>query len=639
MYRLYMGIQILSAEVIDQIAAGEVLERPAHMIKELVENSIDAGATELEIEFEQGGKYVKISDNGKGMSRHDLTLCLQRHATSKITKATDIWELSSFGFRGEALASISSVSEIRITTRQKGVDQAYEIYSQFGKVAEVESLSADFGTTIIINNLFQNVPARLKFLKSDVAETTQIKNVLKAMAMSHPEVQMRVRNKGKLLFFWEGKDVLKDRVLQVLGQKKMYAGDFLYDGFKAEVVLSSPNNTMGNSKQIWIFVQNRWVQDKTLQAALMDAYRSLLMHGEFPIAVVKLYGPKDEVDVNIHPTKSQVKFVQSNQAFRAVNRAARGVLEKAPWLKEMLPQTSLSLNSTFAESTSAVNENVAAPSYAPEPAETISFAGSEFESVQFAQKQEPSKVEANSANYTPTMSHGFVQRPVEPFQIESLQHLQVSVDPVPVNNVEGFTDEVGSAHWSNLQVLGQGNLTYILTQSETGLVIVDQHAAHERVLYERLRQHWDKGGVTIQNMLIPLSVDLDEEQTEAVLTLKDDLSRLGVVIEQLGPSTIGITAAPEQIKEKSLVKSIQLLAREMVDKGGSFAVDKYIGDVCATMACHSAIRAGQALSHEQMRSLLQQMDEFPMSSFCPHGRPVFVEYDFTELEKDFGRIV
>jgi DNA mismatch repair protein MutL len=613
LYLQPMKIQQLPSDVIDQIAAGEVVERPAHMVKELIENSLDAGATLVEVEFDQGGRHVRVTDNGSGIMRDELALALSRHATSKIAVADDLFALHSYGFRGEALASIAGVAQVTLTSRTSEMKQAGRLRAEFGQVRPIEDVGGNPGTTILIEELFANIPARLKFLKSDVAESTQIKNVLKALALIHYKVEFRVRSQGKTLQVWARADSPLARAEQVLGIRPLYENESSVGDFKAHVIFASPHDVAQTSRQIWIFAQDRWVQDRSLQAAVMDAYRGLLMHGEYPIAVVNLQAKPAEIDVNIHPTKSQVKFRDAPNAFRAVHRCVREGLEKAPWI----PNASFETASLQAASSTRVSEAVQAYS-----ANNLSFEQPSFSQTQFQRKMDVQSQFVRKANQALDGS--------DEFAAEFTSSMAVS-------------PSAQRGYWSSLQVLGQANLTYIVSQlagqSAGKLVFVDQHAAHERVAYERLMQAWQTGAVEVQSFLLPLTLNLDAEAAEALIKLAPDLQKLGIQLDALGPEAVAIRSAPAQIKDAALTQALQNLAREMVEKSGSFALEKKIGDLCATLACHSVVRAGQALSHQQMVSLLEQMDEFPLSSFCPHGRPVSVDYPFPKLERDFGRTV
>jgi DNA mismatch repair protein MutL len=651
----------LSSDVVDQIAAGEVVERPSHLVKELVENAIDAGAHAIEIEYDQGGRRVRVTDDGAGIEPEDLPLALARHATSKISAANDLWSLSTFGFRGEALASIGAVSRLTLQSRRRDSGTAYRIVSEFGKLSPVDPVGANPGTTVLVEELFANIPARLKFMKSEAGENAQIKATLKALALANEGVEFRLRTKGKLDQIWSRAETFLERARQVMEAEKLYENRFSYNGYEARVVFASPHEVTGNARSILIFVQGRWVQDRSLQAAVIEAFRGLLMHGEYPIAVVRLEVPPDEVDVNIHPTKSQVKFRDSQQAFRAVNRGLREALEKAPWLEVQKASEPEAGAPGFASARSGVREAVESYSesvarHAPHGAghssghtsgKKLSVADlvRPYASGPVALQEDPEKAReahtesAETLATAPVHSVGRFEGP-EFNTVVFRQKADFSTVREPqAPTGEGARPQATGGYWSRLQVLGQANLTYIVAQDADRLVLVDQHAAHERVGYERLMRAWMNGGIEVQPLLLPITVDLEPDGAEALVSVAHELEKLGVQVDQIGPQSVAIRSMPVAIKEAALAKALSELAREMVDRGGSFALERKISDLCATMACHSVVRAGQALSLDQMKSLLAQMDEFPLSSFCPHGRPVSVDYPFTKLERDFGRLV
>lgn len=586
-----MNIKRLDAQTVNQIAAGEVVERPAHLVKELIENSLDAGATEIEIEIDHGGRSVRVSDNGHGIEKEALGLAIARFATSKISSTSDIYALSTFGFRGEALASIASVCNLQLTSRVKNAE-AHQLVSRFGETLPVVPVSRDPGTTVQIDDLFQNLPVRLSFLKSDASEVSQIKNVLKAMALVHPEVSFRVQIKGQLVFLWPAVRDAMERVAQVLEHDELYLCEGSYDGIEVKAWVSPPHKTLPTSRNIWLFAQRRWIQDRALQAAVLDAYRNLLMHGEYPTAVVSVTCDPEDVDVNVHPTKSQVKF--RRPAFRAVAGTLRQTLEKAPWLPNILSP--------------ADNRKPPSPF---QGFQTPQFAGPEFERVQYQRRDEPAKLTMNDLR-TASLSRQ-----------ETAIH-KTSV-PTPVR-------------WADLEVLGQAHLTYIVAESTDKLILIDQHAAHERVAFEKLMQGFEKKAPESQEFLIPLTFHMEESLIEALFKQSESLIRLGVHIDRQGPETLVLTAAPVLIKESAVVTALEKMALGLSEKGESAAVQQQVAEACAQMACHSVVRAGQSLSHSQMTELLKAMDEFPLSSFCPHGRPVFVEFPFLEIERDFGRI-
>ena len=608
----------LPSEVIDQIAAGEVVERPSHLVKELVENSLDAGATEIEVEVDEGGKSITVTDNGLGIQKEDLALALSRHATSKIRLADDIWHLNSFGFRGEALASASAVSELTLISRPHGNEEAHRLVSEFGRLEEIDVCGGKEGTRIQIRKLFENVPARMKFLKSDTGETSQIKMTLKAMALSRPDVTFRFKSKKKLVSVWSSVATQEERAAQILEVKPFFMAEGELGDYSVQICFAPPHVVFGNSRNIWLFVQGRWVQDRSMQMAVLEAYRGLLMHGEFPYAAVWLNCKTDCVDVNVHPTKSQVKFQDQRSVFRVIQRSLRAELEKAPWVDRVL----------------STERPVEAP-LKPPVEENLQFSEPTFNKTQYSYKTtdlaEPSRVESAVTEYSrnhleqkPNVSYGNSSFVSQSTQNTSVVETAKTTEP---------------SRWSDLHIIGQADLTYLVTQNKDKLIFIDQHAAHERVAYERLMKAWKSGEAEVQSYLIPLSVDLSEEEVEALLNCQKDLMRLGVEIDQGGPTSVLVRSAVTFVKESSLVKALVKVASEAVERGDSFAFERSVSDICATLACHSVIRAGKVLSKDEMKALLREMDEFPLSSFCPHGRPVFVEYPFDRLERDFGRIV
>lgn len=589
-----MDIQVLAPDVVDQIAAGEVLERPANLVKELVENSLDAGADEIEVEFDQGGRSVTVTDNGRGMNREDLTRAPLRHATSKIRLSQDLFRLSTYGFRGEALSSVAGVSDLSLVSRPKGAE-GYRLDGKFGQFAEPTPVSAKPGTEVRVRDLFANVPARLAFMKSESAENTQIKTVLKSFALAREDVTFRARSKGELLFHWPKGVTFAERASQVL-QTQFYPGEGELGAVRVEALVSSPQDTQAVNRNMWFFVQGRWVQDRSLNAAVMEAYRNLLMHGEFPSVVIRIQLEPQDVDVNVHPTKAQVKFREPQTVFRAVSRTIRAILEKAPWLGA-IPAGEERPATPALETASAINRQFSAP---------------EFDQIQYSHKVFPlAQVKETLAAYRPQPSGNHAETPVRP-----------------------------RFCWGDLQVVGQVHLTYMVAQSEDSLYLIDQHAAHERVVFERLMASFRSGKMDIQNLLLPLIVDLPEADIQTLLREKAALEKMGLILDRMGPESVAVQAIPSLITENSVAEALKKAAFEMGEHGGDgpAAVERLIGDLFATMACHSVVRAGQSLSLEQMQQLLKQMDEFPLSSFCPHGRPVFTQKRFAEIEREFGRI-
>ncbi len=637
-----MAIEVLSSEVIDQIAAGEVVERPAHLVKELVENSIDAGATRIQVEFDFGGRFVKISDNGCGMSQEDLSKCLGRHATSKIRAASDLWGLKSFGFRGEALSSISAVSRTTLISRQPGSETAFKLVSEFGAKSTIDAVGGGVGTTIVVEDLFANLPVRLKFLKSETAEHTQIKLTLKSLALANPEIEFRVSSKGKLLNLWTKTENRLARAKQIFENQDLYFCSHEREGFKVEGVFSSPSQVTQTSRSLYVFVQNRVVQDKGLQAAMTDSYRNLLMHGEFPLAICWLSCDPQFVDVNIHPTKSQVKFQDPSLAFRVVHRAFRSELEKAPWAKFSTARASSpaandsSMTAPGDSGNVSMEMSVVLTPHIPTNAPTnLTIQAPEIQNHVFAKKIWPIRQPTvpgimepvGAVSTAPVMSKSFELPPVVP------------ASPGPTFGLNKADIKPANILWGALDIVGQAQLTYIVAQSGENIFLIDQHAAHERIVFERLMSGYRSGKLEIQDQLFAQPLKLSEDQVDALLKHSHELKKMGIELEQLGPQEMGVKSAPAILKGQALTKALQVLASEINEKGGSFAIEKSVADVFASMACHSVVRAGQALSAEEMRNILVQMDESPLSGFCPHGRPVHIELTRQRIEKEFGRIV
>jgi len=589
-----MPIQVLAPDVVDKIAAGEVLERPANLIKELIENSLDAGADQIEVEFDGGGREVSVYDNGAGIAKGELALALVRHATSKITQSEDLYRLNSFGFRGEALSSVAAVSKMTMTSRSRSSSEAFRVESDFGVVSEPAAVSAREGTEVRVSELFANVPARLRFLKSEAAEHGQIKTTLKALALANEHVGFRARSRGELLFHWSKDQPWVDRACQILHVKKLYEAQGESGGMRVHALISSPQETMNVNRNMWFFVQGRWIQDRSLTAAVMEAYRNLLMHGEYPAVALRLELPPEEVDVNVHPTKAQVKFRDSQAVFRLVCRTLRETLEKAPWL--------------HVQGVAPVAPPPAAgdPLFVPDTA-TMRFEAPEFERTQYSTKAFPLA------------------------QVREAVKSAYAAVPAP--------DSAQVFRWGDMQVVGQLNHTYIMAQTAEAFYMVDQHAAHERVVFERLMESFRSGRIEVQNLLLPMVFDLSAEEVEALVAHQFSIEKMGLSLERMGPESVAVQAIPTMVSESSVSEALQKLAYEIIDHGDSLAWEKVVADIFASMACHSVIRAGQSQSVEQMKSLLAQMDEFPLSSFCPHGRPVFVKRTFSEIEREFGRIV
>ncbi|MBX9768947.1 MAG: DNA mismatch repair endonuclease MutL [Bdellovibrionales bacterium] len=629
-----MPIQQLSPEVINQIAAGEVIERPANLLKELIENSLDAGATQISVEADDGGRTLLVRDNGCGFERKDLDIVLHRHATSKIHQANDLWSLSSYGFRGEALSSISAVSEFELTTRTHTQETGYRLGARFGQRFDIDQVSHAPGTQIRISQLFENVPARLKFLRSGPAELTQIRKVLKAFGLSHPEIDLSYTEKKSLAFHWPNVATLKARAEQVLGLTPLFETTGGLDDVSVAIAFGSPSLIQGNSQNIWIYVQDRWIQDRSLQQAVLESYRGLLMHGEFPIAVVRIQVPPDSVDINVHPAKSQVKFQDPSKIFRAVLHTLRPALELTPWA----PRATHSARPTESAAANAYMSPTIQTSFAQEPA--FQQTALKTNSVNY-EKAFPRAIPNHAKAHDPGAARESSQSKMENSATESMQSLTAAEYSSPSNSQHTSETAPTTANqntfWQHLHIVGQVHQTYLIVQSPTAMYMIDQHAAHERILFERLMHQRKTRTLQRQPFLFPIEVNLTAPEAEHVWEQKTNIESLGMKLDRRSDTTLLIEEGASEISEASLVSVIKALAAQLLTETRDFAFEDKMQNYIATMACHSAIRAGQALSTPEIHSLLKQMDEFPLSGYCPHGRPSFIEMTIADIETKFGR--
>jgi DNA mismatch repair protein MutL len=586
-----LAIEILDSETINKIAAGEVIERPASALKELLENSADSGATRVEIDFDEGGKNeMRVLDDGHGMTIEDLPLSLERHATSKIKSIEDLMQLKSFGFRGEALASLAAVSELTMTSGLKDAGAGAKIISRGGKLEGPMPAAPLRGTQVVVKNLFFNVPARQKFLKSDAGETAAIKKVVRSFALSHPSLQIVLRQSGKAVLQFGKQDFFK-RACSVLGVDPSQAVNVLVEeeGFKLEAALVLPQFNLATQAGIWLFVQSRPVVDRTIQQALFEGYRNLMMQHQYPQAVLKLDVDPGFVDVNVHPTKAQVKFLNPSVVFRFISHNVKKALEEKLGAKEK-PQN-------YGETT--------------QQQDLVRDAVVQYNQRFYEQPQQTLSAQS-SAGHATSASPEKLMEPAKP-----------------------------KGPWASLQLIGQYANTYIVTQSAKALVLIDQHAAHERVLFETLKTHFKNRNIEKQAALLEELIELPAEIVEVIVNEKFEkiFTDMGFEIAQRGPTTLSVSTRPAFLIDVGLAPLFERLGEQILEFGSNAVIDDLLGEIWASMSCHGAIRAGRVLSPQEMQTLLTQMDEFAFSSFCPHGRPVSVQLGLQDLEKMFKRIV
>jgi DNA mismatch repair protein MutL len=577
--------------LIDQIAAGEVVERPASVVKELVENALDAEAGRVRIEVRNGGRdWIAVADDGRGMALEDAQLALQRHATSKIGSLRDLQEIHTYGFRGEALPAIAAVSSLRLRTRTRADGEAFELCIRGGEQISARAVGGPVGTRVEVADLFALVPARRKFLKAPQTEWGHIAEWLTRSALALPEVHFDIHRDDRAALAWPAVGDTIERVAAVLGEREAQGllhiqgeeGRSRIEGF-----VSRPDRHRPSMAGIRLFVNRRPVRDRMLQHALMDVYRDFVPRGRFPSAVLFLTLPPEAVDVNVHPAKWEVRFADPRAVHRLLRSAVLQAVERRTWIGTPGGDAAVAPGALVRES----------PSQTPGPrGETGDWI--------FAARATPEAVSPEA----------------EP-----------SAESAPVR-------------FGDLRVLGQLLATYLLVEAKDRLLLVDQHAAHERVLYERLRADWLARGVERQGLLAPVSVALDPGALGAVEADKASLERLGFEIEPFGADTVAVRAVPALLAERDPAQ----LVRDLVDElaGGEAGTEPgraavralpAADRVFATLACHAARRKGDALDPREQRALLDALDAIPWAPTCPHGRPVCVPFELAEIERRFGR--
>ena len=601
-------IKILPENLSNKIAAGEVVERPASVVKELVENALDAEATRIIIEVEKGGQsLIRVSDNGVGMHHDDAILAIERYATSKISSDDDLFSIRTLGFRGEALPSIAAVSRFKLITRDHTTDTGTEVTVDGGKIKNIAEIGAPEGTLISVKQLFYNTPARQKFLKTVGTEMSHIADIVARIALGHPEVQFRLIHNDKVVKNWPLVSQHLDRVVDVLGKDArhdLHPIETSRNGVSISGWISSPRLTRRTSRGLYIFVNGRFVRDRSIQHGIFQGYAQRLVKGQFPIAAVFIKVPFDQVDVNVHPTKNEVRFVNPHQVHEAVKGAIAQTLyeiDRLDWRPE--DQTP----SPEARKSSQVME----------PHSTFKTANREFLFTDQTQFSSPD-IE---------LPHPGIDAPQQETRI------QPPVESGPEAQAVLWEDKGFSA----LRVVGQIHNLYIVCESDGGLVIIDQHAAHERIFFEQLKQRGDQQTSPSQKLLVPETFELGFREAEILEQMLLDLKRLGLEIEPFGGNTFVIKAVPALLAGRELKPMISEMVEKTAAVGYAPGLENTLDQCRMVMACHGAIRANQHLSEAQMKGLLHQLDECENPSRCPHGRPTWVRWDLATLEKLFKR--
>ncbi len=589
-----MPVRQLSEATINRIAAGEVIERPASVVKELVENALDAGARKIDVLTDGGGRrLIRVTDDGAGMTRADLALAIERHATSKLDEE-DLLAIRTLGFRGEALPSIGAAATMTITTRHSSEPHAWSITVDGGMKSDVKPAALSAGTSVEVRDLFHATPARLKFLKTDRSEAEAVRDVVRRLAMSRPDVTFTLAGEERAPVTWNasGEGAQLARLGDVLGQD-FRANAIAIDAEREAVRISGfaglPTYSRANSLAQYLFVNGRPVRDKMLLGALRAAYADYLSRDRYPVVALFVTLDGREVDVNVHPAKTEVRFRD--------NGLVRGLIVGA--LKTALMREANRASTTGGSATIAAFRPLAQP-------------------------RRP-----YVAPYVP--SRGGLGL------AEAAQAVFDTGAPAADVRVESFAPQPDLIERPLGAARAQVHETYIVAQTRDGLVIVDQHAAHERIVYERMKAALEKSGVPRQILLIPEIVELDQADAARLAVRADELARFGLLIESFGPGAVAVRETPSLLGEVDAQALLRNLAEHMAEWDEALPLERRLMHVAATMACYGSVRAGRRLKPDEMNALLREMEAVPNSGQCNHGRPTYVELKLTDIERLFGR--
>ena len=596
-----MSIRRLPPTLINQIAAGEVVERPASVVKELVENAIDAGANDIEVVLEQGGiSLIRVRDNGRGMDAEELPLAVERHATSKLPD-DDLLAIHFMGFRGEALPSIGSVARLSITSRQADAAEAYSIRVEAGEVSPVMPAALGQGTLVEVRDLFYAIPARLKFLKSARTELNNAIDIIERCAMAHPDIRFRLSHEGRILRDFpaitrDWFSAAPERLEKVIGTgfaANAVAVDAARENIRIGGFAGLPTYNRGNSACQYLFVNRRPVRDRLLLGVIRAAYQDVLARDRHPIVALFLEVPTTEVDVNVHPAKAEVRFADAQRV--------RGLILYA--LKQALGDNAHRATTTIgAEALAAFTPQQTG--YVPTHYAPMYTAGA-----------------AAPAMYAPSA-------PL--WQGEALPPQRRAEVMAPSAVTQLQEAPLGAA-------VAQLHETYIVAQTADGLVVVDQHAAHERLVYEKFKGEMLRDGVARQALLIPEPVELNEAQAQRVLSRAEEWAELGLVLEPFGPRTLLVREVPSILGDMDVAGLVRDLADDLSFYDDGLALKDRLEEVLSTMACHGSVRAGRVLTLAEMNALLRQMEATPFSGQCNHGRPTYIALKRADIEKLFHR--
>jgi DNA mismatch repair protein MutL len=601
-------VRILPPELADQIAAGEVVERPASVVKELVENALDAGARRVDVEIEGGGRrLIRVVDDGSGLLPDDARLALKRHATSKIASADDLWELKTFGFRGEALPSIAAVSRLTLLSRARDVDAptGFKLTVEAGVETDAREAGLPPGTQVEVRDLFFNTPARAKFLKSESTEEANIYEAVLRLGIAHPEVHLRLRIKGGVRLDLPPHRDLAERVRAALARRgagALHEAIGEEGGNRVRAFLADPDAATTTARNTYLFVGGRTVRDRALLHALAQSYGTLLEKGRYPLAALFLDVPGAELDVNVHPQKLEVRFARAQEVYAAVRHVVGAALARAPWLDTA--------------SAGAGDRAQSIRAFTLPPERTTGARAADGGGFDRAFGMSPASAQAA----LPLRARDADRAP------------EAGADALAPAVAEGGS----TPFFSGLSYIGQLHRTYLVCEGAGELILVDQHAAHERVAYARLRAAHSLREVRRQRLLFPLPLEVDEASA-AVVDAGGTLDALGFEVERTGPRTVRVRAVPELLKDADPKPLLREVLGQLAEGNPTSDTLEGIDHVLATMACHSVVRAGDVLGRSEAVGLLSQLDDVDLRSHCPHGRPVMLRLPLPEIERRFGR--
>ncbi|WP_308023588.1 DNA mismatch repair endonuclease MutL [Neisseria oralis] len=644
-------IAALPDHLVNQIAAGEVVERPANALKEIVENSIDAGATAIEVELAGGGiRLIRVSDNGGGIHPDDIELALHRHATSKIKTLNDLEHVASMGFRGEGLASIASVSRLTLTSRQDGSAHATQVKAEDGKLSSPTAAAHPVGTTIEAAELFFNTPARRKFLKSENTEYAHCATMLERLALAHPHIAFSLKRDGKQVFKLPAQS-LHERIAAIVGEDFQAASLEIDSGngaLRLYGAIAKPTFAKGKTDKQFCFVNHRFVRDKVMLHAVKQAYRDVLHNALTPAFVLFLDLPPEAVDVNVHPTKTEIRFRDSQQVhqlvFHTLNKALADtradLTESVGNAGEVLHE----ITGIRPAATSSENIFATAPSvHASEPRNAFSSgktAPMPYQAARAPQQRSLSLRESRAA--LNTYAELFKNTAADEADIELAQFEQArfgSTSPTSSENpAHTFSDdpkpELPPLGFAIAQLLG----IYILAQAEDSLLLIDMHAAAERVNYEKMkRQRQENGNLQSQRLLIPVTFAASHEECAALADHAGALAGFGLELSDMGGNTLAVRAVPAMLGKADVVSLAKDVLGELAQVGSSQTIEEHENHILATMSCHGSVRAGRQLTLPEMNALLRDMENTPRSNQCNHGRPTWVKLTLKELDALFLR--